>query len=327
MNETQRDIVYVLHWGDLTSTVRMLAAAKLIRGIHKRDRVILLTTPDYEAFLKHCPFFNAVEIDAKPDARPLVGIRDKRIKSAKPARVYDLVGDADSQRMQKLFRFSKCEWLDAVPGAKSDQHPVDEVAGILGGLTGIGEAHYALGGAPSPDATWVDFLLRKSRMLDPEYFGLNGPFAMLAPTGDGVKPALRWPKERWAALAHELLQAGITPAIVGGPDTREVGRHVAQVTPGTRDLTGKAKLTQLAGLARRTRFVFGEDTSLIHLLVAAGAPALALYPNMDNTDLDAPRGELPVIMMHAPTLAQVTPEEAISAMRFAGGFDTETVVA
>jgi len=325
MSEPKRDIIYVLHWGDLTSTVRMLAAAKTIRAAHKRDRVILLTTPDFEAFLKHCPFFNAVEIDAIPDARPNIAIRDKRLKSTKPARVYDLVGDSRSQKLKKLFRFSKCDWMEVVADPKRAEHPVDAVAGRMGELTGLGQSHYALGEAPAPDASWVDYLVKKSRMLDPEYFGLNGAFALLAPAGAEVKPALRWPQERWASLSHDLLQAGITPALVGGPDTRDVGRYVAHVTPGARDLTGKAKLTQLAGLARRTRFVFGEDTPLLHLLVASGAPALALYPAMDNPDLIAPRGEASVIIMHAPTLAQVSPGEAMQAMKFAGGFDQSPV--
>lgn len=321
MTEPQRDIVYVLHWGDLTDTVRMLAAAKIIRQAHKRDRIVLLTTPDFEAFLKHCPFFNAVEIDARPDARPAMGMRDKRLKSARPVRVYDLVGDNDSRKMKKLFRFSKCDWIEAAPDPKSAAHPVDALGGVMGEATGMGPAEYPLGGAPAPDASWVDFLAKKSRMLDPEYFGLNSDFALLAPAGEDVKANLRWPKERWAALAHELLQEGVTPALVGGPDTREIGRYVAHVTPGARDITGKAKLTQLAGLARRTKFVFGEDTPLLHLLVASGSPALALYSGVEDPAPIAPRGDAPVILMHAPTLAQVSPAEAIAAMRFAGGFD------
>jgi ADP-heptose:LPS heptosyltransferase len=321
MSEPQRNIVYVLHWGDLTSTVRMLASAKSIRAIHKRDRIVLLTTPEYEAFLKHCPFFNAVEIDANPDSRPLMGLRDKRIKQSRPIRVYDLVGDAQSRKIKNLFRFAKCEWLEVVADPKAVAHPVDAVAGKMGELTGHGEAFYPLGAAPAPDASWVDFLVKKSRMLDPEYFGLNGPFALLAPAGEDVKPALRWPKERWASLAHQLLELGITPALVGGPDARDVGKYVAHVCPSARDVTGKAKLTQLAGLARRTQFVFGEDTPLLHLLVASGSPALALYPGAEKPDLIAPRGDVPVILMHAPTLAQVHPDEAMQAMRFAGGFD------
>lgn len=327
MTEPQRDIAYILHWGDLTSTVRMLAAAEVLRRVHKRDRIVLLTKPDFESFLKHCPFFNAIEIDAVPDSRPLLSVRDKRIKAARPVCVYDLVGDGDARKLKRLFRFSKCQWVDLSPDPKSGQHPVDELAGRLNAELGLAPTHYELGGAPAPDASWVDFLAKKSRMLDPEYFGLNGPFALLAPAGEDVKPALRWPKEKWANLAHDLLQAGVTPALVGGPDTREIGRYVSHVAPGARDITGKAKLPQLAGLARRTRFVFGEDTPLLHVLVASGAPALALYGHVDEPALIAPRGTAPVVLMHAATLAQVTPAEAIQAMRFAGGFEERIVAA
>ena len=320
MTEPQRDITYILHWGDLTATVRMLAAAKTIRDAYRRDRIILLTTPDYESFLKHCPWFNAIEIDACPDTRPMSGLRDKRLKLAKPTRIFDLVGSSDSRKIKGIFRFSRTKWHEVAPRNGDTQHPVDAVAGELNGLLGSGPSFFPLGGAPAPDASWVDYLAKQSRMLDPEYFGLNGPFALLAPAGDSVKPALRWPKEKWAALAHELLQLGITPALIGGPDTRDVGRHVSQVVPGARDITGKAKLAQLAGLARRTRFVFSEDTPLLHLLTASGAPALALYGNVEDPALIAPRGPSPVILMHATTLAQVTSDEAIAAMRFAGGF-------
>ena len=52
MSEPQRDIVYVLHWGDLASTIRMLAVAPTLRAVHKRDRIVLLTRPDFESFLK-----------------------------------------------------------------------------------------------------------------------------------------------------------------------------------------------------------------------------------------------------------------------------------
>jgi ADP-heptose:LPS heptosyltransferase len=316
MQETGRDIVYILHWGDLTSTVRMLAAARLIRDAHKRDRLVLLTTPEYHAFLKHCPYFNAVETDALAEGRPAMQARDKRFKSARPARVYDLVGDREARRLRKLTR---AQAVEAAPDPRTGRHAVEDVA-IRLGEAGLGPTDYHLGAAPAPEIAWVDYLARKSRMLDPEYFGLDAPFALLAPAGEEVKASLRWPKERWASLAHDLLQEGVIPAVVGGPDSREIGRYVAHVTPGARDLTGKAKLTQLAGLARRTRFIFGEDTSLLHLLTASGAPALAFYPDVEAPELDAPRGEGSIILMRAPTVAQILPAEAISAMRFAGGF-------
>lgn len=321
MNEPAKTTIYVLLWGDLVRTVRGLAGAKLIRAAHKRERMVLLTSPDYEALLKHCPYFGAVETDAL--AEGAAGkLMQKRIKLAKPARIYDLVGDGAARRLKNAFRFGGTKWIDAAAtDGEEGVHPVEAAAARLG-AAGLGQTAYALGAAPAPDVSWVDYLARSSRMLEPEYFGLTGPFALLAPAGDEYKLALRWPKERWASLAHELIARKITPAIVGGPSARETGRYIAHMTPGSRDLTGKAKLVQLAGLARRARFVFGEDTGLLHLLVAAGTPALALYPDGgDAPVLRAPRGESTVILMHAPTLAQVSVAEAIQAMRCAGGFD------
>jgi ADP-heptose:LPS heptosyltransferase len=319
MEQTAKDIIYVLLWGDLPSTVRGLASCQRIREAHPRAKLILLTAPDYEALLKHCPYFSQVETDATATGA-VAKLTAKRIKAIKPKLVYDLVGDADARRIKSGLRFSRVKWIDAAPKGSSGLHPVEAAAAALG-RAGLGREDFRLGEAPSPDVSWVDYLARNSRMLEPEYFGLNGPYALLAPAGDEVKQNLRWPRERWASLAEALLAEGVTPAVVGGPSAREIGRHVASVVSEARDLTGKAKLVQLAGLARRTRFVFGEETDLLHLLVAAGPPAAALFPDGETLELKAPRGASPVVLLHAPVLAQLTAPEALQAMRVAGGFE------
>ncbi|WP_421789303.1 glycosyltransferase family 9 protein [Hyphobacterium sp.] len=321
MTEAGKDIIYVLLWGDLPSTVRGLASCRRIREAHPRAKLILLTAPDYESMLKHCPYFSQVETDATATGA-MAKLTAKRIKAMKPAVVYDLVDDGDSRRIKGGLRFSRIKWLDAAPRMEAATHPVEATAVALG-RAGLGPDHFRLGEAPAPDVSWVDYLARTSRMLEPEYFGLNGPYALLAPAGEDVKANLRWPRERWASLAQALMQHGVTPAIVGGPSARDVGRFVASAVEGARDVTGKAKLVQLAGLARRTRFVFGEETDLLHLLVAAGPPAAALFPVDEgrNPALRVPRGASPVITLHAPVLAQLTAEEALQAMRVAGGFE------
>jgi ADP-heptose:LPS heptosyltransferase len=318
MIDAVKETIYVLLWGDLPSTVRGLAACQRIRDANPRAKLILLTAPDYEALLKHCPYFSQIETDATATG-PAGKLTSKRIKVTKPKYVYDLVGDADARRIKGGLRFSGIKWIEAAPKDEAGVHPVESAAAALG-RCGLGRDDYRLGEAPAPDVSWVDYLARTSRMLEPEYFGLNGPYALLAPAGEDVKPNLRWPRERWASLATTLLEQGITPAIVGGPTTRDVGRFVAENVPNSRDITGKAKLVQLAGLARRTRFVFGEDTDLLHLLVAAGPPAAALYPDGLDPALRAPRGASPVVLLHAPVLAQVTADETLQAMRVAGGF-------
>lgn len=318
--EPSKEQILVLHDGDLTETVRMLAPAAAIRAHHRTARITLLCGPEFEGLLKHCVYFNAVEPTLRDIAKKGFFERMKLARTSGIDRVYDLGSGEAGEKLKRSMRFSSTEWVRAAAGPKENGHPLDVVAGKLG-AAGLGKAHYALGEAEGPRADWVDFVARRSRTLEPAYFGLQDNFVLFAPAGDEVKPALRWPKERWASLAHQMLQRGVEPAIVGGPSAREIGRYIAHVTPGARDLTGRANLVQLAGLGRKASFAFGEDAGLLHLLVATGAPAVMFHPGEEAPHLRAPRGEHPTVLMHAPTLAQISVAEAVQAMRFAGGFE------
>ncbi|TGY88905.1 lipopolysaccharide heptosyltransferase family protein [Marinicauda algicola] len=318
-DDVSKEQVLILHDGDLTETVRMLAAAKAIRAHHRTARITLLTGPEFEGMLKHCIYFNAVEPSLRDVAKKGFFERMKLARASHFDVVYDLGSGEAGQKLKGAMRFSRARWIRAVPEPNDPGHPLDIVAGKLG-AAGLGKTHYSLGEAPGPEADWIDFVARRSRTLEPAYFGLQNAYVLFAPAGDEVKPAYRWPKERWASLAHQMLQRGIEPAIVGGPSAREIGRYIAHVTPGARDLTGRANLVQLAGLGRRANFAFGEDAGLLHLLVATGAPAVMFHPGEDAPHFRAPRGRHPTLLMHAPTLAQISVAEAVQAMRFAGGF-------
>lgn len=318
-NEPPKEQVLVVHEGDLRATVHMLAAARMVRDHHRKARITFLTTPEYEGLVKYCPYFNAVETSLHATANKGFFERVKMARASRFDFVYDLCGSEAARKLKGAMRLSRGRWIDAAPDPRSPEHPVEQIAARLG-EAGIGETQYALGAAPPPLLDWVDFVAKRSRTLEPAYFGLHGRYALFAPAGDEVTPALRWPKERWASLAHALLEQGVEPTIVGGPSAREVGRYVAHVTPGARDLTGRANLVQLAGLGRKASFAFGEDVDLLHLLVAAGAPAVMFHPGMEAPHKASPRGPESVILMHAPTLAQISVAEAVQSMRVAGGF-------
>lgn len=324
--EPSKQQILVLHNGDLTETVRMLAAAKQIRTHHRTARITLLCGPEFAGLLKHCTYFNAVEPGLPEIARKGFFERRKLARASKFDRIYDLGSGEAGRKLKSALRFSSTKWIDAQPDPDAQGHPLDIMAARLG-AAGLGPDYYDLGEAPGPEADWIDFVARRSRTLEPAYFGLQGPYVLFAPAGDDVKPAYRWPKERWASLAHQMLQSGIEPTIVGGPNAREIGRYIAHVTPGARDLTGRANLVQLAGLGRRANFAFGEDAGLLHLLVATGAPAVMFHPGDEAPHTRAPRGAHPTVLMHAPTLAQISVAEAVQAMRFAGGFEHEPAAA
>jgi ADP-heptose:LPS heptosyltransferase len=324
--EADKQQILVLHDGDLTSVVRMLAAARLIRSHHRTARITLLTGPDFEGLLKYCPYFNAVETTLNDTAKKNFFERTKAARNSGFDVVYDLGAGSASSKIRGAMRFARVRWIEAIHDPKKPGHPLDQVADKLGGA-GLCRVGHALGEAAGPELDWVDFVAKRSRTLDPAYFGLQARYALFCPAGDESPPAQRWPKERWASLAHELRQKGVEPVIVGGPSTRELGRYIAHITPGARDLTGRANLIQLAGLGRRAQCAFGEDVALLHLIVAAGSPAVLFHPGDSAPIYTAPRGSGPTLLMHAPTLAQINAAEAVQAMRCAGGFADSGVAA
>lgn len=321
-----KEQILLLHDGDLKSTVRMLATARMIREHHKKARITLLTGKEFAGLLKHAPYFNEVEPSLKEMAGRGFFERRKRARASKLHRVYDLGSGEAGDKIKSALRFSSTRWINLAEKAEGQIHPMESVAMQLG-KAGIGPKHYEFGEALPPSTDWVDFVAKQSRTLDPAYFGIQGRYVLFAPAGDDVVPALRWPKERWASLAHELSQLGVEPAVVGGPSVRELGRYIAHVTPGTKDLTGRANLVQLAGLGRNASFAFGEDIGLLHLLVASGTPSVMFHPGMEPPHYSAPRGNEPTLLMHAPTLAQIPVIDAVRAMKFAGGFNRTTQAA
>jgi ADP-heptose:LPS heptosyltransferase len=318
--DSQKDQILVLHDGDLTDTVRMLAPARRIREHHRKARITLLCGEAFESLLKHCPYFDAVEPTLAQAAGRNVFERVKAARNSRFSAIYDLGAGSMAGKIRRAARFTSARWIDAAKNAKGEGHPLDVYAARLveAGLGGPAEICLGAGDAPSVD--WVDFVARQSRTLDPAYFGLQGEFALFAPAGDDSPASQRWPKERWASLAHALLEQGLEPVVVGGPSTRELGRYIAHVVPGARDLTGRANMVQLAGLGRRASGAFGEDVPLLHLIVAAGAPAVLFHPGDTAPVERAPRGAAPTVLMHASTLAQISAAEAVQALRCAGGF-------
>lgn len=319
--QDDKEQILVIQDGDLAAMVRMLAPAKRIREHHRKARITLLTGEDFESLLKHCPYFNAVEPTLHQTAGQGFFERMKSARNSGFDVIYDLGSGEAGKKIKRAARFSKAKWVDLFPDPRATGHPLDLAAARLGEAGLYDRSAYRLGEAPAPELDWVDFVAKRSRTLDPAYFGLQGRYALFAPAGDDSPPPTRWPKERWASLAHQLIEQGVEPVIVGGPSTRELGRYVAHVTPGARDLTGRANLVQLAGLGRQAQCAFGEDVPLLHLLVSAGSPAVLFHPGETAPVDSAPRGPQPTILMHAPTLAQISAPEAVQAMRCAGGFD------
>lgn len=110
----------------------------------------------------------------------------------------------------------------------------------------------------------------------------GGPVLALGATANWAPK--QWPAERFAELARRLtMPDGLLPdarvAIFGGPGERESIRPLLDSVPADRliDLVGNCDLAAAAACLERVDLYVGNDSGLMHMAAALGAPTLGLF--------------------------------------------------
>ncbi|GGH05504.1 glycosyl transferase [Glycocaulis albus] len=181
--------------------------------------------------------------------------------------VIDLRESATSWFLLAGRRHVKRNW----PGDGTPVHRVEEAAAFLG-----------ITPPPSP-VLWLDDLARaRARALMPD-----APVLALAPAA--AARFKEWAPERFAALALALTGtggalAGAHVAIFGGPGDEATARAVtARLDRGrTHDFTGQLDLLETGACLSRAALFVGNDSGLMHMAAAAGAPTLGLFGPTDE---------------------------------------------
>jgi ADP-heptose:LPS heptosyltransferase len=132
--------------------------------------------------------------------------------------------------------------------------------------------------APRPVAWWTAEDEARVAPLLPSPSG----FLILAPTAS--QRVKMWPAERFAALARALTAPdgplpGAAIGVIAGPGERErqLAAPLLAALPGARDLIGNLPIPEAAALLSRAGLFVGNDSGLMHLAAAAGAPTLGLF--------------------------------------------------
>ncbi len=110
----------------------------------------------------------------------------------------------------------------------------------------------------------------------------GGPVLALGPTANWRGKI--WRAENFAALVGRLTAAdailpGARVAVFGAPHERPTARPLLDAIPAERliDLVGAVDLPTAAAALRRCALYIGNDSGLMHLAAAAGAPTLGLF--------------------------------------------------
>ena len=110
----------------------------------------------------------------------------------------------------------------------------------------------------------------------------GGPWLVLGPTANWSEKV--WPAPRFVETARALTGpggslAGARIAVLGGPGEVEriMATPVLEALPGSVNLVGWLELPEVAAVLRRAALFLGNDSGLMHLAAAAGAPTLGLF--------------------------------------------------
>ena len=160
---------------------------------------------------------------------------------------------------------------------------------------------------PLPVAWWGSEDEARAKALLPE-----GPIIALGPTANWAGKV--WPAERFAALFAALAQAlpGARPVILAGPGEAEraMAAPLLAMLPDAIDLAGCLSLPEAAACLAKCRLFVGNDSGLMHLAAAAGAPTLGLFGPTPASEY-APTGRRAAAVL-AAGLAGCAPMEALS---------------
>jgi hypothetical protein len=144
------------------------------------------------------------------------------------------------------------------------------------------------------------FVSAETQAVADDILGLNdpklsGPILAIAPAANWAGKA--WPAERFAVVAAQLLAPdGPLPngrlLMLGAAGDRATAEAVRRGIARGRliDTVGRIDLLTAYACLKRVRLFIGNDSGLMHLAAAAGAPTLGLFGPSDDR-LYAPWGE------------------------------------
>lgn len=295
--------ILVIRHGALGDIVLSLPGFAAIRAAHPAAEITLLTTAPFAAWLGKAPWFDRIEIDAKPAAWNIPGLWRLRRQLAGYDRVYDL---QTSGRSSRYFRLAGSPpWSGIARGgafphanpARDAMHTRERIAEQL--------AMAGIAALPAPGL---------APLLGEPPSGLPAGFVALVPGAAPHRPEKRWPAARFGELAAEFA----LPCVVLGTEAeRPLAAAIAATAPNTIDLTGRTDLAALAGALDRAALAIGNDTGPMHLAAALGVPSVVLFGGVSDPALTAPRypdGGWPLVL-RADNLADLPVASVAQAAR------------
>jgi heptosyltransferase-2 len=191
-----------------------------------------------------------------------------------------------------------------LPSWKDERHEIFYYLNLVGELERVllGTSHDEVSEPQFRITVSEDRKSRARKFLLAHGAEIGEPLVLLCP-GSVNSRAKRWPTERYAALADQFAETGVTVALIGAPGELDVSQKVAaQARTGPLLLTGKTSVAEVAALISIADVLITNDTGPAHIGVAVGTPTLVIF-GPTNPLTTRPYGPAGEIIRHPPDCA------------------------
>ena len=264
--------------GDLVHTLPAVSAIRrtwpaleidwLVDAVHREfltlvpviTRVMTLEDRTLGAWLRARRTLRARRYDVAVDFQGLIKSAVlSRLSGAR--RVTGFARDALRERAAALFYTERVE-------VGSGHHVVEKNLRLARALGAKAEAlEFPLTDVPSPN---VAAFLAAARE----------PFALVNP--GAAWPNKRWPPDRFGEVCRAIRERhGLNSVVLWGPNEQAVADAVVAAAGGSAVAAPPTRLPDLVALGRHARLVVSGDTGPLHIAMALGVPAVALFGPTD----------------------------------------------
>lgn len=318
--------------GDVCRTVPVVAA---LRARYPGARIEWMVQRGFEDAVRHHPAVNAVvpfdrRALGKQILRGHLGETRAFLRALRDAG-YDMVLDAQGLARSAVFMGStragvRIGYRQAQEGAwLAANRRVDAPRGLH-----TVDRMLRLAAAAGADVSTPDMhLYADPHALSQVILEYPEPYAVIAPTSRWASK--RWPDERFAQVARELLARRRVERVivVGAPGERgqcPACLALASDHPLVTDRVGSTSVAMLMALIARASLVIANDSAAVHMAVGFARPTVALYGPTDTNRVGPYRLDSCVIQHRRPEdpidhkndayaelMARITSDEVLEA--------------
>lgn len=241
--------------GDMVQAIPMFDALRQQYG----DNLTLLTTAPFVDFAQRSGYFKTIICDDRTSLKTNLGVL-WQLRKQYFARVVDLQ-NVDRTRLYKMLLLGSYGMWITDPYTQKGAHPYERFSSLCAAQSW-------------PILPPIDIRM----MAEPFDVALQKPYMLVvAGASDAHGGCKRWPQAAYGDLCKRLLDAGITPVLIGSVRDRLSELESLCVNSSAINLIGKTTLFQLITIAQNAVGAVGNDTGPQLIIAAAGCPTVTLF--------------------------------------------------